>query len=62
MNYINYFLLFAILGLTACNRSEPAPAEQQAAPPKVIQEAEQVEAILKEKAASDEKIIENASQ
>lgn len=63
MKQLTYMLLIVAFALTACNSSEPAAPTEKPEPqkPAVLQEAEQVEAILKEKAESDKQAIDNAA-
>jgi hypothetical protein len=57
-----YSMLFAVMsfGLLACNseQSTSPPPEK----PKAMQDAEQVEAMMKEKAEADKETIEEASE
>ncbi|WP_353570792.1 hypothetical protein [Candidatus Albibeggiatoa sp. nov. BB20] len=67
MKSILYSILLIgfVLGLSACNKEEAEPNVSQPATPEkleVIQKAEQVEDILKEKAEADKHVIDDATQ
>jgi len=62
VKHVTYLFLMTVFGLTACNNTEAPVEKPEPQKPAVIQEAEQVEAILKEKAEADKQAIDNAAQ
>jgi type IV pilus biogenesis protein CpaD/CtpE len=64
MKSILYIVLLVVFGfgLSACNDKESEVTQAEPQKPVVIQEAEEIETILNEKAEADKQAIDDATQ